>query len=518
MDNILNDKIKKNLRWFLFQILSIQMFGLILVTGIFIYSEYETKSVMAKQIGKIVEGRIKNGDKRGALYVLSSAEFESFKAIGYFDKNGKRILTFPARLNPNYFQQREFIDKLLDSTVNISLFFDEKKTKKMGTLILTFNIFGQFLKGCIVWAIILILTIPLIRRYRSLIVDNIEKEMSVREALFAEKVSRQVRHDLAGAMQQIFDITEKKDGIERTQRKSLLSAISRIEKTLQDLPGSKAILGKVGKNKEREHNIAYILKSFYDQVTPILKEKYGVEVELKLGSINLFSKVQGNDFFRVIQNLVENAATANATNIKIELQDIDNKIKIIVSNNGDEIPQELRAKIFDNGFTFGKKDGTGEGLSFVKDKLISWSGSIDCTSNQKETCFIISLKKSVAPSYHPNEDKLINSNKLVLIDDDTNIHEKVHTLFSDKNILSFFKDYEFKTFLDGSENQGFFALVDYDLGKDSKYGVDIIKENNLFDKAYLLTANYDEETLIKLCEQLNIKLLPKNLVNFLYES
>lgn len=514
----LNPHLKITLKKFLVQLFMIQTLGFVLITGLFIYSEYSTKHVVAEQIANIVEGRIKTGDNRGAIYALSSAEFRNFSAIGYFDKNNKRIFTLPSMLSPDFFDSRGVVSDLLDFNVNIGLFFDERETNKMGELIFVFSVLSSFFKGILIWIVLLVLTIPFIRKYWFLIVDNIEKEMSYREAIFAEKVSRQVRHDLAGAMQQIFDITEKREGIPETEKKSLLSAISRIEKTLQDLPGKKAILGNKHKGKERNHNIAYIVQSYFEQNFSILKDNKNINIELNIESIDLFSKVQANDFYRCIQNLVENSTQAKAKNIQITLTSNNSNLEIIVKDDGVGISESIQSQIEDEGFSHGKENGSGLGLSFIKEKLQSWNGSLKFSSQLNEgSTFIISLENKNIPSYHPNLTELKKVKKLVILDDDSNIHERVHSISNgaDISVLSFFKGHELESFLKQEQTEEFFAFIDYDLGKNLPTGLEIIRANNIKDKCYLLTANYDENKIIEQCEKFGIKIVPKNLINYI---
>ena len=293
-------------------------------------------------------------------------------------------------------------------------------------------------------------------------------------------------------------------------------AISRIEKTLQDLPGNKAILGRTSKSRERVHNIAYLLKSFHDQISPILKEKYDIDLELNIENIDDYSKLQGNDFFRSIQNIVENATGAKARKIIINLSSDDGEILVKVSNDGKMIPKEIRDKIFESGFSAGKPNGSGIGLSFVKEKIKSWGGEISLKSDASETSFSLLLKSSPTPSYHHSG--IEESRLIVILDDDANIHEKIHKIKGDLKILSFFEEYELLKFLQNPESENYLFFIDYDLGLDHNNGIEIIQENKLGERSVLLTANYDDDELIYKCEKLGVKIMPKNLINYFLES
>lgn len=99
---------------------------------------------------------------------------------------------------------------------------------------------------------------------------------------------------------------------------------------------------------------------------------------------------------RAFNNLLKNAIEATSIkrkhHIKISIENIDNDwIKIIVSDNGDGIPYELRSNIFKPNFTT-KSSGTGLGLAFVKQTVDAMGGRIYYESEiNKGTTFFLEL-------------------------------------------------------------------------------------------------------------------------------
>lgn len=63
-----------------------------------------------------------------------------------------------------------------------------------------------------------------------------------------------------------------------------------------------------------------------------------------------------------VSNLVANAVEAGAKKVKISLKKLPGEIAVSVANNGPEIPQAQRAKIFEPFYTT-KSNGTGLGLA-----------------------------------------------------------------------------------------------------------------------------------------------------------
>ena len=96
---------------------------------------------------------------------------------------------------------------------------------------------------------------------------------------------------------------------------------------------------------------------------------------------------------RVITNLVKNGIQANATKIKVSINDDEKFIEIIVNDNGVGISPENKAKIFEPKFTT-KTSGMGLGLSIVKNIVETYNGSISFSSEKNiGTKFTISLPK-----------------------------------------------------------------------------------------------------------------------------
>ena len=64
-----------------------------------------------------------------------------------------------------------------------------------------------------------------------------------------------------------------------------------------------------------------------------------------------------------------------------------------MSNNGSEIPVEIRDKILNPFFTTKQReDGSGLGLSISSKILLEHDSTLDFTSNKDETCFFFTLE------------------------------------------------------------------------------------------------------------------------------
>lgn len=111
----------------------------------------------------------------------------------------------------------------------------------------------------------------------------------------------------------------------------------------------------------------------------------------------LFAFLDKTQLIRIVTNLVKNAiqATESEENplIQVEVLEHQNKIKIIVSDNGKGISNDVKDLIFEPKFTT-KSSGMGLGLAMIKNIIEAYDGKIFFTSKEGEgTVFTVTLPK-----------------------------------------------------------------------------------------------------------------------------
>lgn len=112
-----------------------------------------------------------------------------------------------------------------------------------------------------------------------------------------------------------------------------------------------------------------------------IKKQLGVlpEIECNPGKINqLFMNIIDNAIFAVQKKNVDN----EEGNISIETDLVsDDKVRIIIEDNGVGIPDEIKSKLFDPFFTTkAVGEGTGLGMSIVRSIIDEHSGTINVES------------------------------------------------------------------------------------------------------------------------------------------
>ncbi|WP_207953160.1 sensor histidine kinase [Paenibacillus agricola] len=108
------------------------------------------------------------------------------------------------------------------------------------------------------------------------------------------------------------------------------------------------------------------------------------------------SPIRATDIVKILSNLIDNAFDAvmeiEHENRIVEVMGsiYNNQVQFIVRNTGPEIPEALRIKMFESGFSTKSGGGnSGLGLHIVKQLVIRYKGSIQVMSEEGSTEFIV---------------------------------------------------------------------------------------------------------------------------------
>ncbi len=154
--------------------------------------------------------------------------------------------------------------------------------------------------------------------------------------------------------------------------------------------------------------VSSALKTGNPAVNALLKvklsesQKRGVFMELHVQSKWDALPVQGWEMCRVLGNLIDNALDAlkdtPGPRLLVELGETPGRYTFSVENNGPEVPEEFRSRIFLSGFTTKGSKERGMGLSIVRSILQESGGGIDLSSNAARTVFTGWLPRAEHPA------------------------------------------------------------------------------------------------------------------------
>jgi signal transduction histidine kinase len=173
--------------------------------------------------------------------------------------------------------------------------------------------------------------------------------------------------------------------------------VSELEKDVDRLQLVSDRFGKIGSKPQLEE------KNIVTQVTAMvdyMKKRAPGRVSFSLntgGKKEIVAKISGPLFDWVIENLLKNSLDAmeGTGSIKVDMNDLADKIQIDISDTGKGIPLAMQRKVFKPGYTT-KKRGWGLGLSLSKRIIEQYhKGEIFVKSSEpgKGTTFRIVLKK-----------------------------------------------------------------------------------------------------------------------------
>jgi PAS domain S-box-containing protein len=107
--------------------------------------------------------------------------------------------------------------------------------------------------------------------------------------------------------------------------------------------------------------------------------------------------IMGDDTFRIaIDNLVKNALVhAGPSKIEISIADCGDQCQITVKDDGKGIPNDVKDRVFEEGFKYGKTGNTGMGLFIVSKIIERHRGTVDILDNDpKGTSFVLTIPKA----------------------------------------------------------------------------------------------------------------------------
>ena len=230
-------------------------------------------------------------------------------------------------------------------------------------------------------------------------------ELEKRKNNYFVNLSHELRTPLnviSSTEQLVTELNKSKDGIGKSKLNGCMQVVRRNTKRLLNLINNIIDTAKIESGSYqlniREHDIVYIV----EEATLSLKdyiERKGIELIIDPEMEEKIIKCDEHEIERCIVNLVSNAAkfTPEGGTIEVTIEDLDEKVKIIVKDTGIGIDKKYHDSIFnrfnqviDQGTE--SKGGSGLGLTITKQIIDMHGGQISVESELGKGCkFIIIL-------------------------------------------------------------------------------------------------------------------------------
>ncbi len=350
--------------------------------------------------------------------------------------------------------------------------------------------------------------------------ENKEKNRIKQQLIeLASQVSHDIRSPLTVLDMILMDLSE----VEEEKRLIVRNAVSRIRDISNNLLTQNKILMKA-ENIIKNCLLSDIIESAISEKRLQLFNQPTISLEFNYAptSYGIFSNINPVDFKIILSNLMNNAIEAcmQSGKIKISLFVENKNISILIQDDGKGIPPQILKELGNRGITYGKEHGFGLGVSHAMKIIDTWKGNIYFTSVLGEgTTVHIQLPLSPPPSWFLEKIEIPLQSKILILDDDSSIHQVWNTRFKQLNLKNhrvtwhhFYDDKELENWIiqHHTENR-LLILCDYELLSTKNNGIDILQALGLTHHAILVTSRYEDKIVYERCEKLQIKILPKSL-------
>jgi signal transduction histidine kinase len=268
--------------------------------------------------------------------------------------------------------------------------------------------------------------------------------------------------------------------------------------------------------RPRDYLLSAILEDIISEKKLQNKSRSDLHIELKINphAKNKFARFDLTEFRSVISNLINNSAESivGVGKIAIHYSCVDDKLFIAIEDNGTGIGPEVLPKIFLRDFTFGKKTGSGLGLSHAKTQVENFGGAVKVTSSVGAgTVVTVEMPCVPAPEWFIPSLDFSSCHSLVVIDDSISLHDLWRSKVKNQKFYSFSRVTEFEKWFASKEAKSLgetVYLVDYDLN-DSISGLDLIEKYSIAGRSVLVTTEFDDEAMLARANWVGVKVMPK---------
>lgn len=330
------------------------------------------------------------------------------------------------------------------------------------------------------------------------------------------KIATKVAHDIRSPLMAIQTVASMlTDEKSQSFVKILRDSADRLTRIAESLLSS---YRRSGDSNQPLKNVE--LKSTFTQISKTITLVWPEsQIDLNLENNLPILNVDSTDFERSVQNLLINAIEAGSgkTHIQIHASYSQPIITILIKDNGIGIPEQIHHKLFQEGATFGKTQGTGLGLYQCKKFFNDIGGKLLLIETSiKGTTFEIQI-----PVQNKKDFELKVNSRIFVIDDSP----EVLALWS--HILNKYQ-FDFKTFEKPDELmknidwiKGASLISDLVFNNSEFNGLDLceyflshnIKNIEESDRPILCTSLAQSKTIQDIAKSKGYRLMDKNMIH-----
>lgn len=351
------------------------------------------------------------------------------------------------------------------------------------------------------------------------------------EVVFKGELLDQIRHDTRNSLWSISKIVDK-------YRQELSGDYSKAKANLNKIELILSDPQKIKKLWKAKKDVSFIdlvvdqavnnARLAAHKIAPhkIVSIELGANNQTQLGA---FTLIPSGTLERAIENTLNNAIEAIAESnckeglIALGLKQSGPFFELTIKDNGQGLEKNKVHKVFDRGFSQGKKNkdrsGMGIGLTWAKENLIENGGDIQFESEYgKGSVVTIKIPKAQGPYWFCHNLDTSRINNVVVADDSDAVFSRWAARFEGNSIgLKYAKNQdEFSNLLENTDLDSSLFLIDFDFNDKNYDGIDLIKKirsKSDVTQIVLVTDKLHNSKVYDSCKKHGVFILPKPMID-----
>ena len=330
------------------------------------------------------------------------------------------------------------------------------------------------------------------------------------------KIAARVAHDIRSPLAVLNSVVEEYRQTKHFDVETITAVSRRISKIADD------IVTQINPKQQRQSIVLpfVVIKEVMSE-KEYLNKDLSCQFTLQCAAPHklLYCQANGLELGRVLSNLLNNAMEAVKENgkVTVNLSSSANHAVIAISDDGVGMAAQAVQDILSGTVISTKAKGSGIGLKSAIEYVKSLQGRLTIDSALGcGTTVSIHLPLAQKPAWALTHLVLDKQDSVLVVDDEPIIYERWQQQLTQVALNTHYisgNEKSVKAFDYINESDYSLYLLDYQNPYIAKDGVEMINDYQLKSKALLVTSNYDDALLQKICGEQNIKLLPKTFIN-----
>lgn len=347
-------------------------------------------------------------------------------------------------------------------------------------------------------------------------IEELIKEVEISTKQVATyRFATRVAHDIRSPLAVLNSVVEQYKQSGKLDVETVTSVCRRISKIANDL-----IVQHNPSDKHQSVVLPYLVLKEVVNEKYYLAEQFSCQLSLSVSdeAKSVFCQASALELSRVLSNLINNAMEAmkGSGHVVMDLRCEESVIVLSVQDNGAGMSERTKADILSGQVVSTKSRGTGIGLRSAIEYIQSVTGDLSIhTQLGQGTTIVMRLPICPSPPWFLGTLLLDDNDSILVVDDESDIYghwqEKLKKASVNMHYISG-GEKSVRAFDYIRDSRYDLYFLDYQNPLLTRDGIEMIQEYGLKDKAILVTSNYDDALLQKICITEHIKMLPKGFI------